>query len=389
MIHPTFIQWNCRGFRVNFNELSLLIQQQNPIAICLQETHLKETDKINIKHYAMYNHYAQTDRASGGSSIAVHSNYIHSEINLKTNLQAIAIRLSLDKTITLCSVYIPPNHQVQTQELTNLIQQLPAPFILMGDFNAHNPLWGSDKITDKGKKLEDAISHHNLCILNDGSKTYLHPGNGSYSSIDISIVDPSLLLDLNWSVHDDLCGSDHFSIIIKGNDPAENSPVKNWKLDKADWSFFENLCLQELTVENFENHPDPIQKFTETLLQIANKCIPKTSTNSTKIKKPWFTDECDEAIKARKKAERLFNRLPTSLNLDNFRIYRAKARRTINLSKRKSWKTFVSNLNSHTPINKVWNAIRKIKRKGSGKKHEYTSPLEIKLSQTRKTYAIH
>jgi hypothetical protein len=35
----------------------------------------------------------------------------------------------------------------------------------MGDFNARNPLWGSDKITDKGKKkLEDAISHHNLCI---------------------------------------------------------------------------------------------------------------------------------------------------------------------------------------------------------------------------------
>jgi hypothetical protein len=80
----------------------------------------------------------------------------------------------------------------------------------MGDFNAHNPLWGSDKTSNKGKKLEDAISCHNLCILNDGSKTYLHPGNGSYSSIDVSIVDPSLLLDLNWTVHDDLCGSDHF-----------------------------------------------------------------------------------------------------------------------------------------------------------------------------------
>jgi hypothetical protein len=65
----------------------------------------------------------------------------------------------------------------------------------MGDFNAHNPLWGSDKMSDKGKKLEDAISRHNLCILKDGSRTYLHPGNGSYSSIDI--------LDLNWIVHDD------------------------------------------------------------------------------------------------------------------------------------------------------------------------------------------
>jgi hypothetical protein len=90
-----------------------------------------------------------------------------------------------------------------------------------------------------------------------------------------------------------------------------------------------------------------------------------------KLKKPWFTEECDQAIKARKKAERLFNRSPSSLYLNNVCIYRAKAHRTINFSERKSWKTFVSNLNSHTPINKVWNAIRKIKGKGSGKKYKH------------------
>jgi hypothetical protein len=119
--------------------------------------------------------------------------------------------------------------------------------------------------------------------------------------------------------------------------------------------------------KKFDNHPDAIEKYTEIVLNIANKSIPKTSTNSTKIKKPWFTDECHQAITARKKAERLFDRSPTSLNLNDFRIYRTKARRTINSSKRKSWKTYVSNLNSHTPINKVWNTIRRIKGKGSGK----------------------
>jgi exonuclease III len=49
MNHQTFIQWNCRGFRVNFNELSLLIQNHNPVALCLQETHLKDTDNTSIK----------------------------------------------------------------------------------------------------------------------------------------------------------------------------------------------------------------------------------------------------------------------------------------------------------------------------------------------------
>jgi hypothetical protein len=66
--------------------------------------------------------------------------YVHSQIDLNTNLQAIAVQLSLNKTITLCSIYIPPNYQLQSQEIINLIQQLPIPFLIMGDFNAHNPL---------------------------------------------------------------------------------------------------------------------------------------------------------------------------------------------------------------------------------------------------------
>ena len=64
----------------------------------------------------------------------------------------------------------PSNFQLQPFDLTNLIEQLPAPFMIMGDFNADNPQWGSDKIMDKGSKIEDVISHLNLCILNNGSK---------------------------------------------------------------------------------------------------------------------------------------------------------------------------------------------------------------------------
>ena len=47
----------------------------------------------------------------------------------------------------------------------------------------------------------------NLC-------SYLHLGNWSYSSIDLTIEDPSLLSDLHWTVHGDLRGSDHFPIIV-------------------------------------------------------------------------------------------------------------------------------------------------------------------------------
>ncbi|VDI77887.1 Hypothetical predicted protein [Mytilus galloprovincialis] len=104
----------------------------------------------------------------------------------------------------------------------------------------------------KGKIIEDFVSQEGLRIFNDGSYTYLHSGNGSYSSIDIPICDPSLLLDYLWRVHDDLCGSDHFPIVRKNLFTSAQQRVPRWKLDKADWSLFENLFQAELQSKMFE-----------------------------------------------------------------------------------------------------------------------------------------
>ena len=56
-------------------------------------------------------------------------------------------------------------------------------------------------------------------------------------------------------------------------------------------------------------------------------------------------------------------RYPTKENLNNVKNFRAKARRTLKASKRKSWKSYVSNLNHKTPIKRVWDMIRKISGK--------------------------
>jgi endonuclease/exonuclease/phosphatase family metal-dependent hydrolase len=106
-------------------------------------------------------------------------------------------------------------YSTQFSSTKNLADQLPTPFIFMGDFNGHNPLWGSKTTTDKGKKIEDFLSQEGLCIFNDGTDIYLHPGNGSYLAIDLTVTDPSLLLDFSWKVHDELCGNDHFPIIVE------------------------------------------------------------------------------------------------------------------------------------------------------------------------------
>ena len=49
---------------------------------------------------------------------------------------------------------------------------------------------------------------------------------------------------------------------------------------------------------------------------------------------PWYNDECKEAIKTRKKALNKFKKYPTKDNLNEVKVFRAKARRTIKISKR-------------------------------------------------------
>ena len=318
-----------------------------------------------MRGFNFYNVFSpDINQAKGGASILVRQGVIHSQIPLQTNLQAVAVQLSLFKTITLCSIYVPPSDNLRQQELDDLVQQLPKPFILLGDFNSHNPLWGSISTNDKGKKIEDFIANNNLSLFNDGSDTYLHPGSGTYSAIDLSITDPSILNDFQWSVHSDMCGSDHFPIVLESIVQAPEEHYPRWKFSKADWGTFSSLCSQKLTFEITKDTSDPLKLISDCLIAIANETIPK-STGITRINKPWFNDTCRAEIKARKKAERNFSKHPTPVNLDMTRKVRAKARRIINNERRTSWRSYVSKLNSRTPVSKVWNMINRIKGKGS------------------------
>ena len=168
----------------------------------------------------MYNHIHQScDRASCGSSIVVNNNIPQSQIHLYTNIQAVAVKLTLHKTIHVCSIYLTPGDRFNIAELEHLIAQLPKPFIIMGDFNSHSNVWGCRDTGQKGRIIEDVINRNNLLLYNNKSYTYLHPGTGIYSAIDLTLADASIFLDYSWKVHDDTCGSDHFPIILENSGP--------------------------------------------------------------------------------------------------------------------------------------------------------------------------
>ena len=46
----TIIQWNCRGLRVIYDELQLLLKDCAPAVVCLQETYLKEPNHVTFRN---------------------------------------------------------------------------------------------------------------------------------------------------------------------------------------------------------------------------------------------------------------------------------------------------------------------------------------------------
>jgi len=51
---PVFIQWNMRGLQANREELSLLLSQYDPTAVCIQETLLHSNKTASFKNYSYY-----------------------------------------------------------------------------------------------------------------------------------------------------------------------------------------------------------------------------------------------------------------------------------------------------------------------------------------------
>jgi len=80
------------------------------------------------------------------------------------------------------------------------VSQLPPPILLLGDFNAHNSLWGCVDTNAKGLEVATFLLQSNLCLLNKKDITYINPATGSHSSIVLAICDPALFLDIAWNV---------------------------------------------------------------------------------------------------------------------------------------------------------------------------------------------
>ncbi|XP_074028322.1 uncharacterized protein [Leptinotarsa decemlineata] len=268
--------------------------------------------------------------------------------------------------LNICNIYIPPNQDPTEDELTNLFGQIPSPRLIVGDFNAHNHIWESEKITVMGQKIERVINNLQLNILNDGRVTRFNSANGDSSAIDLTLCESELSISLDWEVLPELFASDHFPIIINNENYRKPYNVNpRWRLKQSDWTNFVKYIENDPIMSDTEqilriDVNQMIETFCQTITKAAEKYVGKSSISNKYPALPWWNDECQIAVKLAKKAFNTFKRHKTPENMPEFKRLRARARYAMKMNKRKCWQEFVAGINNSTPIGDIWKMVKRI-----------------------------
>ena len=159
------------------------------------------------------------------------------------------------------------------------------------------------------------------------------------------------------------CGSDHLPIIIKlsvSYNTTGSSGIPKWKLGKADWDKFKTLCSSKLKLnKDAESINEIASDFTKILQNICEETIPKTKPKCSKIKPPWWNQDCAVAIKKREKARKKYLRTRTQQDKQHYNMLKTESKTTLKKKAQKEcWEDFISKLNHKTCSKEVWDMIR-------------------------------
>lgn len=192
------LQWNTRSILNKKHDLIYLLNKFKPVAFAISETWLRPGTTFRVPGYSCL----RDDRADGwaGSALLVTKSTTFSQIPIPSHSPEFQIVAVKTFGITLVSIYIPHPNQSILSELQSLLSTLCPPFIIMGDFNCHHTLWGSQSTDTVSTYLLDLLDDIDLCVLNDGSSTRRVSPLQNPSCPDLTLASPTLVTKLTWQV---------------------------------------------------------------------------------------------------------------------------------------------------------------------------------------------
>ncbi|XP_058837566.1 uncharacterized protein LOC131693622 [Topomyia yanbarensis] len=358
------VQWNLNSLRANLGEVQIIVARTEPICLALQETHLRDNNNLA----SWFSHRYTWDTARGSNiyqtiALGIRADIPSETIQLNTELIAVAHRILFPAKCTIVSIYIPQEVNDVGNKLRNLVRQLPTPFLIMGDLNAHHTMWGSSKCCHRGNAIAKVVEETNAITLNDGSITFLR-GRAS-SALDVTMCSSSIASSCGWAVLPDPGNSDHFPISISyGRSLPTTSRRRRWIFEQADWSVYEERILDAIDRDR-QYSPEELA---EIMSEAATPCIPRTKGTPPKRSVHWWNPEVANILRSRRKALRALKRTtPNNPQWEvlaaNFRHLRTTARKAVEEAKSASWSRFLDGINADSSTAELWRRINALNGK--------------------------
>jgi exonuclease III len=371
MASLSILQWNARGLLAHCRELKQAVLSHQYDVVCVQESWLKDGRSYEIRGYETF----QKDRtgaqkAQGGVAMFVKRSLKYSVIDRDLPLEAQSIRLSTEAGhVTVTNVYWPQAGNVEQcdrdlEAMSHLF--VDGDSIVVGDFNAKNPAWGSPCSDRRGRALLRLVSECDYVVLNDGRPTRLDEHRGSMSHIDLTFSSKSLASKCTWNVINNSMGSDHCPIRVGVNDRLvrDMSCVPKWKLQKADWAAFVTKCDENANLKStFDDDVDRFCKnVTDAIVQAAEASIPQTGCRVGKRTKPlpYWSADIKSAIYERNRAKNKWRRTRLLDDGIEYRRLKAAAQRLIRDAAKQHWQDYCATLSGQTRLATVWGMARKM-----------------------------
>jgi hypothetical protein len=266
------IQLNVNSIRsiTKRHELNILLKQERPDILLLNETKLNNKHRVSFENYNFVRNDRPNNNGGGGTGILVADSISFLSLPV-TNLNsiecsAIKIPLSNGKNLIVVAVYIAKCMQntIDINDL-NLILNLKnndTEIIIGGDFNAHHPFWQSNITSPNGRAIYnwymDVFSIHAISL-----NSTLFPTRHCYESnayLDLFFVSNSININYQPGYSNFLktipFESDHHAVVLPISLEAntilmepimiKNYAITNWKkFNKKIDDSIQNLQIPE------------------------------------------------------------------------------------------------------------------------------------------------
>ena len=270
------------------------------------------------------------------------------------HLEELTIQINNNESpFNIRNIYIPPASscsQGYSPPLASLTSEINDTALILGDFNAHHPLWfGEDAEDQRGSAVVDWISNTNLLgIANEDTATRSTPT--SNTAPDITLASNNILPTCSWSTHTAL-SSDHLPIIIKvesnlGKIHSENKTFINF--NKANWEEFQNYTEQEFSNYTFKNNVHEDERFFRNIINKAAKLhIPSGRISTIRNCLPTETSKLIDERNNLRKTD------PSNIRINELNL---QIDHSLKSHKRKKWLEHLENCPYGTK--KLWNTIK-------------------------------